>query len=149
MKFCQTHIAQSHIGLRSIRPCKNTNLYLYVHRHMNRVLNRYRLQTNGSRTNHQNQTTHATDIRPQAVRLLLTFTGGPVESITALLAGHAPETCVTGTGTVTEVTVIAFTMVTAERADSTWTRWTEREQNIREFNQIRLTNDVMCPLTYS
>lgn len=64
--------------------------------------------------------------RHQTVWPLLTFTGGSIEPITAQLTGHAPEACVTGTGSVTKVTVVTFTTVTAGRAHPAGTDWRER-----------------------
>lgn len=52
---------------------------------------------------------------------LLTFTGGAIESLTAQFTGDTPKTSVTGTGSVTQVTIITFTAITAGRADSTGT----------------------------
>lgn len=52
---------------------------------------------------------------------LLTFTSGSIEAITAQLTSHAPKTQITGTGTVTQVTVVTLTAVAAHKADTTRT----------------------------
>lgn len=71
--------------------------------------------------------THSPKVCYRFLQFMLTFTGGSIEAVAAQLTGHAPETCITGTGAVTKVTVITFTTVIAERADAARTDWIERE----------------------
>lgn len=115
---------------------------------MTRVLNNYRLKPDEKQT-----VIKPVDIKQETVWPLLTFTGGSIESITAQITGHAPKTCITGTGTVTKVTVVTFTTVTAGRADSAGTDWKERNiiTSINSWSERQhiFVNDVTGSLTYS
>lgn len=115
-----THSAPRHIALQSILPHTDTPPYLCVHRHMTRVLSSYRLKHVKYR---QSEEPAGSGLTQETTWHLLTFTGWTVKPVAAPLAGHAPETGVTGTCSVTKVTVVTFTTVTAGRAHAARTHW--------------------------